>query len=132
MGFADEERGLTMPGEENEAKTLMDLVITGGIGAALAALFQAVRAARDRTGNFDMKNFIAGLAGAAAVGAVAAWTLDAFGIGKELSAVIISMCGYTGGKLLDIVEAEVPETIQSAFDGLQDKLKKGEWPKNDE
>ena len=35
-----------MPGEEHESKTLIDLAITGGLGAALAAVFQAVRAVR--------------------------------------------------------------------------------------
>ena len=122
-----------MPGEQNETKTLIDRAITGGIGAALAALFQAVRAARKHGGEeFCMRRFIAGLASAAAVGALMAWTLDYFGVGKELSAVIIAMSGYTGGRVLDIIETEIPETIQSAFDGLQQKLKEGKWPKHDE
>lgn len=122
-----------MPGEGNESKTLLDLAITGGIGAALAALFQAVRAARKHGDEqFCLKRFVAGLSSAAAVGAIAAWTLDALNVHKELSAVIVAMCGYTGGRLLDIVESEIPETIQSAFDGLQQKLKEGKWPKHDE
>lgn len=122
-----------MPGEQNETKTLIDLAITGGIGAALAALFQAVRAARKHGGEeFCMRRFIAGLASAAAVGALMAWTLDYFSVGKELSAVIIAMTGYTGGRVLDIIETEIPETIQSAFDGLQQKLKEGKWPKHDD
>jgi MFS family permease len=121
-----------MPGEETESKTLLDLVVTGGIGAALAAIFQAVRAARKHGGEeFCLRRFVAGLASAAAVGAIVAWTLDAFDINKELSAVIIAMCGYTGGRLLDIVESEIPETIQSAFDGLQKRLQEGKWRKDD-
>ena len=122
-----------MPGEQNETKTLIDLAITGGIGAALAALFQAVRAARKHGGEeFCMRRFVAGLASAAAVGALMAWTLDYFHVGRELSAVIIAMCGYTGGRVLDVIETEIPETIQSVFDGLQTKLKEGKWPKNDD
>lgn len=118
--------------QEGESKTLVDLAITGGVGAALAAVFQAVRAARKHGSDpFDLKRFVAGLASAAAVGAVVAWTLDAFDVNKELSAVIIAMCGYTGGRLLDIVESEIPETIQSAFDGLQKKLQEGRWRKDD-
>lgn len=121
-----------MPGEETESKTLLDLVVTGGIGAALAAIFQAVRAARKHGGEeFCLRRFVAGLASAAAVGAIVAWTLDAFNVNKELSAVIIAMCGYTGGRLLDIVESEIPETIQSAFDGLQKRLQEGKWRKDD-
>ena len=121
-----------MPGEETESKTLLDLVVTGGIGAALAAIFQAVRAARKHGGEeFCLRRFAAGLASAAAVGAIVAWSLDALNINKELSAVIIAMCGYTGGRLLDIVESEIPETIQSAFDGLQKRLQEGKWRKDD-
>ncbi|MBO7670260.1 MAG: hypothetical protein J6S60_06680 [Oscillospiraceae bacterium] len=120
-----------MPGEDQE-KTLLDLAITGGIGAALAALFQAVRAVRKhKNDEFCLKRFIAGLASAAAVGAITAWTLDYFEIGKELSAVIVAMCGYTGGRLLDIVETEIPETIQAGFDGLQKRLQEGKWKKDD-
>ena len=117
--------------EEGGSKTFIDLIITGGVGAALAALFQAVRAAR-KHGNepFVLRRFIAGLASAAAVGAIAAWTLDALNVHKELSAVIIAMCGYTGGRLLDILESEIPQTMQAAFDGLQKRLQEGKW-KND-
>ena len=121
-----------MPGEETESKTLLDLVVTGGIGAALAAIFQAVRAARKHgREEFCLRRFVAGLASAAAVGASVAWTLDAFNVNRELGAVIIAMCGYTGGRLLDIVESEIPETIQSAFDGLQKRLQEGKWRKDD-
>ena len=121
-----------MPGEEHESKTLIDLAITGGLGAALAALFQAIRAMRKhRADDFDLRHFCAGLASAAAVGAIAAWTLDNFGVSRELSAVIIAMCGYTGGRLLDLIEAEIPETIQAAFDGLQKKLNEGRWKRDD-
>lgn len=121
-----------MPGEEHESKTLIDLAITGGLGAALAAVFQAVRAVRrHKEDEFNTRRFIAGLASAAAVGAIAAWVLDAFGVTRELRAVIIAMCGYTGGRLLDIVETEIPETIQAGFDGLQKRLQEGKWKQND-
>ena len=119
-----------MPGEENESKTFLDLLITGGLGAVLAALFQAVRSFRKHNDDaFNLRQFCAGLVSAAAVGALAAWTLDALHVSRELSAVIIAMCGYTGGRLLDLIEAEIPETLQSAFDGIQEKLKNGEWKK---
>lgn len=120
-----------MPGEENESKTLIDLLIIGLTGAVEAAAFQAVRALRKHSADeWSLPHFIAGLASAAAVGAIAAWSLDALDMNRELSAVIIAMCGYTGGRLLDLIEAEVPETIQAAFDGLQKKLQEGKW-KND-
>ena len=121
-----------MPGEENESKTFIDLLITGGLGAALAAIFQAVRAARKHGDEaFDLRRFMVGVLSAGAVGAVVAWTLDNFHVNKELSAVIIAMCGYTGGRLLDLVEAEIPETIKAAFDGLQKKLMEGRWKRDD-
>ena len=115
-----------MPGEENESKTLIDLLIIGLTGAVEAAAFQAVRALRKHSADeWSLPHFIAGLASAAAVGAIAAWSLDALDMNRELSAVIIAMCGYTGGRLLDLIEAEVPETIQAAFNGLQKKLQEG-------
>lgn len=121
-----------MPGEEMQEKTLWDIFVTGGVGALLAVLFQAIRAARHHhEDEWNWRRFAAGLASAAATGAIAAWTLDALHVERELSAVIIAMCGYTGGRLLDLVEAEIPETLQSAFDGLQERLKKGKW-KSDE
>ena len=119
-----------MPGE-NEKKTLIDLAMTGGIGAVLAAVFQAVRAARKHGDEaFNLHRFCIGLASAGAVGAIAAWMLAALNVNGELAAVIVAMCGYTGGRLLDIVETEIPETIQAGFDGLQKKLQEGKW-KND-
>ncbi|MBQ8089756.1 MAG: hypothetical protein IJ233_03370 [Pyramidobacter sp.] len=121
-----------MPGEEDQSKTLFDLALTGGTGAALAAIFQAVRAVRKhKDDEFNLRRFVVGLASAAAVGAISAWSLDALDINKELSAVIIAMCGYTGGRLLDIVETEIPETIQAGFDGLQKRLQEGKWRKDD-
>lgn len=120
-----------MAGEDQE-KTLIDLAITGGIGAMLAAVFQAVRAVRKhKDEEFNTRRFCAGLASAAAVGAIAAWSLDALHVSKELSAVIIAMCGYTGGRLLDLIESELPETMQAAFDGLQKRLQEGKWTKDD-
>lgn len=121
-----------MPGEEDQGRTLIDLVIIGLTGAVEAAAFQAVRALRKHSADeWSLPHFIAGLASAAAVGAIAAWSLDALGVDRELSAVIIAMCGYTGGRLLDLIEAEVPETLQAAFDGIQKKLQDGKWSKNE-
>ena len=122
-----------MHGEENGSKTFIDLAITGLLGAALAALFQSVRALRrHKDDQFKIRYFCAGLASAAAIGAIAAWTLDALHAPKQLSAVIISMCGYTGGRLLDLIESEIPETLQAAFDGLQKKLQEGKLPRHDD
>lgn len=119
-------------GGDRGGKTLLDLVITGGLGAGLAALFQAIRAARKHGDEeFNVRRFLVGVLSAGGVGALVAWTLENFGVSRELSAVIIAMCGYTGGRLLDLVEAEIPETIQAAFDGLQKKLLEGKWHKDD-
>lgn len=116
-----------MPGETSE-KTLVDIAITGGIGALIAVTFQAIRAARNHVDEtFNSKRFIVGLCSAGGVGAIVAWALDYFGVGKELTAVIVAMCGYTGGRLLDVVEAEMPETIKAFFDGVQQRLKEGKW-----
>lgn len=119
-------------GGDRGGKTLLDLVITGGLGAGLAALFQAIRAARKHGDEeFNVRRFLVGVLSAGGVGALVAWTLENFGVSRELSAVIIAMCGYTGGRLLDLVEAEIPETIQAAFDGLQKRLQEGKWHKDD-
>ena len=117
---------------ESNEKTLVDIAITGGLGAMIAILFQAIRASREHVSDtWDTKRFIVGLCSAGGVGALVAWALDYFGIGRELSAVIIAMCGYTGGRILDIVEAEVLETIKAGFDGLQKRLSEGKWRKDD-
>lgn len=116
---------------EQSDKSLIDIAITGGLGAFVAVIFAAIRAARthmDET--FSVKRFVVGLSSASGVGALVAWGLDYFGVGKELSAVIIAMSGYTGGRLLDIVEAEIPETLKAGFDGIQKRLQEGRW-KND-
>ena len=116
---------------EQSDKTLIDIAITGGMGALVAAIFAAIRAAKEHANDdFSMKRFFVGLFSAGGVGALVAWGLDYFGVGKELSAVIIAMCGYTGGRLLDIVEAEIPETLKAGFDGIQKRLQEGRW-KND-
>ena len=113
---------------EQSDKSLLDIAITGGLGAFVAVIFAAIRAARthmDET--FSVKRFVVGLFSAGGVGALVAWGLDYFGVGKELSAVIIAMAGYTGGRLLDIVEAEIPETLKAGFDGIQKRLSEGKW-----
>ena len=122
-----------MLGEDDGGKTFFDLAVTGILGAALAALFQAARALRrHKDDQFKIRYFCAGLASAAAIGAIAAWTLEALHAPKQLSAVIIAMCGYTGGRLLDLIETEIPETVQAAFDGLQKKLQEGKLPRHDD
>lgn len=116
---------------ENQEKTLVEIAVTGGIGALIAVIFQVIRAARTHVDEqFNGKRFIVGVLSAGGVGTLVAWGLDFFGVGKELSAVIIAMCGYTGGRLLDIVEAEIPETLKAGFDGIQKRLQEGRW-KND-
>ena len=121
-----------MTGDTQE-KTLVDIAITGGLGALVAVIFAAIRAAKDHVidETFNLKRFFVGLFSAGGVGALVAWGLDYFGIGKELSAVIIAMCGYVGGRLLDIVEAEIPQTIEAIFDGLQKTLLEGKWMDKD-
>ena len=120
-----------MPGEGHD-KTLLDLAVTGGIGALGAVFFAAIRAGRAHVDDtFNVKRFAVGLFSAGGVGALVAWGLDALSVSRELSTIIIAMCGYCGGRLLDVVEAELPETIRAAFDGLQKRLSEGRWGKND-
>lgn len=117
-----------MPGEEGKANEFSSLVGTELAGALLAALFQAVRAFRRHGGEeFNSRRFITGLVSAGAIGAVAAWTLEAFGAPRDPAAVIVSMCGYAGGRLLDIIEIEIPETVLAAFEWLQRRLERGRW-----
>ena len=102
--------------------------MTGKELAGCAVIFAAIRAARNHMDEtFSVKRLVVGLSSAGGVGALVAWGLDYFGVGKELSAVIIAMCGYTGGRLLDIVEAEIPETLKAGFDGIQKRLSEGKW-----
>lgn len=119
-----------MPGEEQHEKTIADLLITGSLGALLAMVFQVVRASREHLGEpFNVWRFWDGLISAGAIGTVVAWLLDDLGVSRQLSAVIISMCGYVGGPLLDIAYIEIKETIKAAFDGLQKWLLESRWDK---
>lgn len=116
-----------MPGDAQD-KTLLDLAVTGGIGALVAVFFAAIRAARAHVDDaFNFKRFAVGLFSAGGVGALVAWGLDALSVSRELSAIVIAMCGYCGGRLLDVVEAELPETIKAAFDAIQKKIAEGKW-----
>lgn len=116
--------------EEQPQKTVYDLMLTGGIGAVLAMAFQAIRSSREHMGeDFNLRMFLVGLISAGGVGTIVAWTLDAMGISRELSAVVIAMSGYVGGPLLDICYREIQETLQAAFDGLQKYLSEGKWDK---
>ena len=111
---------------EQGDKTLLDIAITGGMGALVAAIFAAIRVAKEHADDdFSVKRFAVGLFSAGGVGALVAWGLDYFNVGKELSAVIIAMSGYTGGRVLDVIEAELPETVKAAFDGIQKRLSEG-------
>lgn len=117
---------------ENEEKTLIDIAVTGGVGALVAVIFAAIRAAKEHVDDsFNFQRFAVGLISAGGVGALVAWGLDALHVSRELSAIIIAMCGYCGGRLLDIVEAEIPETIKAAFDGIQRRLSEGKFKIND-
>ena len=119
--------------DQSSDKTLVDIAITGGMGALVAAIFAAIRGAKEHANDdFSMKRFFVGLLSAGGVGALVAWGLDYFNVGKELSAVIIAMCGYTGGRLLDVIDAELPETVKAFFDGVQKKLSEGRKPKFDD
>lgn len=117
---------------DNPEKSLIDIAVTGGVGALVAVIFAAIRAAKDHVDdNFNFKRFAVGLFSAGGVGALVAWGLDALNVSRELSAIIIAMCGYCGGRLLDVVEAELPETIKAAFDGVQKRLSEGKWKRED-
>lgn len=120
-----------MPGEEQHEQTLIDIVMTGGVGAVLAMIFQSVRASREHLGEpFNGWRFCTGLISAGAIGAIVAWGLNELGVSRQLSAIIIAMCGYVGGPLLDIAYIEIQETIKAAFDGLQRWLEQGRWDRH--
>lgn len=121
-----------MPGEELNEKSLFDLLLIGGVGAFLAAIFQAIRAVRRHyEEEWDWKRFIVGIVSASAAGAIMAWALDACHVSREISAVVIAVSGYVGGRLLDMLETEIPETVQAGFDGLQKRLQEGKWRRDD-
>lgn len=121
-----------MPGEEQHERTLIDIAMTGGVGAMLAMIFQGVRAGREHLGEpFDGWRFTVGLTSAGALGAMTAWGLDELGVSDQLSAMIIAMCGYVGGPLLDIAYTEIQETVKAAFDGVQKWLSEGKWDRHD-
>lgn len=121
-----------MPGEEQHERTLIDIAMTGGVGAMLAMIFQGVRAGREHLGEpFDGWRFTVGLISAGAIGAIVAWGLNELGVSRQLSAIIIAMCGYVGGPLLDIAYTEIQETVKAAFDGLQKWLSEGKWDRHD-
>lgn len=121
-----------MPGEEQHERTLIDIAMTGGVGAMLAMIFQGVRAGREHLGEpFDGWRFTVGLVSAGAIGAIVAWGLNELGVSHQLSAIIIAMCGYVGGPLLDIAYTEIQETVKAAFDGLQKWLSEGKWDRHD-
>ena len=121
-----------MPGEELHEKSLFELLMIGGVGAVLAVLSQAVRATRKHyEEEWNWPRFIVGIAGAALVGAITAWTLDALHVPREWIAVGIAGSGYAGGRLLDILESEVVETVQAGFNGLQKRLEEGKWHRDD-
>lgn len=121
-----------MPGEEQHERTLIDITMTGGVGAMLAMIFQGVRASREHLGEpFDGWRFTVGLVSAGAIGAIVAWGLNELGVSRQLSAIIIAMCGYVGGPLLDIAYTEIQETVKAAFDGLQKWLSEGKWDRHD-
>ncbi len=119
-----------MPGEELNDKTIVDLMVTGGAGAALAICFQIIRASREHFGEpFNGRRFVVGCISAGGVGALIAWVLEAWHVNRELSAVVIAMGGYVGGPLLDICYQEIQETLQAAFDGVQKWLNESRWDK---
>lgn len=120
-----------MPGEEQHERTLIDIAMTGGVGAILAMIFQGVRAGREHLGEpFDGWRFTVGLISAGALGAIIAWGLNELGVSRQLSAIIIAMCGYVGGPLLDIAYTEIQETVKAAFDGVQKWLSEGKWDRH--
>lgn len=117
-----------MHGGREESESLIGLAVTGALGAILAALFHSIRVARAiRDTKFSTRHFAAGILSAGGAGALVAWMLDGLGVNHELAAVIIAMCGYTGGCLLDLIASELPNTIHAAFAGIQKRLSHGSW-----
>lgn len=120
--------------QTTQDKTVCDIVLTGGVGASLAVLFQTVRIARrSPDGNpLSWRQVFVELFGAGAVGALVAWGLDSVGLGRELSAVIIAMSGYVGGPLLDIAYTELQELIHAGFGGAKKWLAEAKWSKKND
>ena len=57
--------------DQSSDKTLVDIAITGGMGALVAAIFAAIRAAKEHADDdFSMKRFAVGLFSAGGVGAL--------------------------------------------------------------
>ena len=118
-----------MPDKE---QSIVDIAAAGASGALLAAVFQAIRASREHAGEtFNARRFAVGIASAGGVGAVTAWILRGFNVNPHLEAAVISMMGYVGGPLLDMLYREAQETVQAGFDGLQKWLSEGRWKSND-
>ena len=111
--------------ENNEEKAVLDVVLTGCAGALLAAAFQAIKAARSSVGReFDPRQFLCGLISAAGVGALTAWSLESLGVSREISAIIISMAGYTGGALLDVLSNELLAGTRQVAKSTRQKIVK--------
>ena len=118
-----------MPDKE---QSIVDIAAAGASGALLAAVFQAIRASREHAGEtFNAQRFAVGIVSAGGVGAVTAWILRGFNVNHHLEAAVISMRGYVGGPLLDMLYREAQETVQAGFDGLQKWLSEGRWKSND-
>lgn len=118
-----------MPDKE---QSIVDIAAAGVSGAMLAAVFQAIRASREHAGEtFNARRFAVGIASAGGVGAMAAWVLHGFSVNRYLEAAVISMMGYVGGPLLDMLYREAQETVQAGFDGLQKWLSEGRWRSDD-
>ena len=110
----------------DESKTFLDVAIMALGGAIVAASFRAIKIARafrsaaDRP--FDIRHFIISLVNAGGTGALVSLTLDAMNVNREISIVIISMSGYIGGSLLDIVAQEVSSGVKDSLKASKERL----------
>lgn len=112
---------------ENE-RTFNELATIALRGATVAMAFQAIRASREHMHEpFNPRRFFSGLISAGGVGVLSAWILDGIHVSFHTAMIVTAISGYTGGVLLDIMSAEVPELIKAAFDGAQVWLLEGKW-----
>lgn len=110
----------------DESKTFLDVAIMALGGALVAASFRAIKIARAFQNaaerQFDIRHFIVSLISAGGTGALVSLTLDAMNVNKEISIVIISMSGYIGGSLLDIVAQEVTSGVKGSLKASKERL----------
>ena len=116
--------------EEQRSREFYDLLVTGGLGAIIAMIFQAAGLFRNKDKKMRWVDVFVSLINAGCVGALAAWLAEEFSVPFRLRAALIAICGRVGAPLLDILYVEVQETVKAAFDGMQKWLSEGKWDKH--